>query len=106
MIAFTECLALDLVGTQVKVQALCTAWITTDFVQGHVTSIPSVKARIAVGLIGSGPGRWLLSQLRQSGIGVKAHAGRLMQPYLFESAATICFSTMLQIKCHARRWHS
>ena len=64
MIAFTECLALDLVGTQFKVEALCTAWITTDFVQGHVTSIPSVKARIAVELIGSAPVRWLLSQLR------------------------------------------
>jgi short-subunit dehydrogenase len=34
MIAFTECLALDLVGTSVHVQALCPAWIATEFTRG------------------------------------------------------------------------
>ena len=34
IVAFTECLALDLVSTGVRVQALCPAWITTDFTQG------------------------------------------------------------------------
>lgn len=34
LVAFTECLALDLVGTGVSVQALCPGWITTDFVCG------------------------------------------------------------------------
>ena len=34
MIAFTECLALDLVDTRVNVQALCPAWIATEFTRG------------------------------------------------------------------------
>jgi uncharacterized protein len=103
MIAFTECLALDLVGTHVNVQALCPAWIATEFTRGaelakigytspipkwlfsspesvvesslnalrrgQVTHIPSVRARIAIWLIGSAPGQWVLSQLRNRGMG-------------------------------------
>lgn len=103
MIAFTECLALDLVGTSVRVQALCPAWIATEFTRGaelakigykspipkwlfsspesvvdsslhalrrgQVTHIPSVRARIAIWLIGSAPGQWLLAQLRNRGMG-------------------------------------
>lgn len=106
LVAFTECLAIELVETGVSVQALCPAWVRTGFADvgeyaaaayrspipewlfispeevvsaslaalGHsVICIPARRARFAVALLGSRPGRAGLAYLR-------ARRRRLDQP--------------------------
>lgn len=99
LVAFTECLAIELVDTGVSVQALCPAWVDTAFsasgdyakveykspiprwlfvspaqvvesslrVLGHgpVTHIPTLRARLAIILIGSRLGRMALAAVRR-----------------------------------------
>jgi short-subunit dehydrogenase len=99
LVAFTECLAIELVNTGVTVQALCPAWVRTGFSasgdyakigyrspipdwlftspeqvvtsslhsvgKGSVTQIPTIRARMAVKLIGSRLGLAALARIRR-----------------------------------------
>ena len=46
LVAFTECLALDLVGTNVSVQALCPGWVVTDFTQRSLLAKGGYKSPV------------------------------------------------------------
>lgn len=109
LVAFTECLALDLIGTGIQTQALCPAWLATDFTSrvdlaasdykspiprwllstpesvvarslqslasGQRVVVPNMKARLAITVLGSAFGQWLLAHLRKLGFGQKKMPG-------------------------------
>jgi short-subunit dehydrogenase len=106
LVAFTECLAIELTGTGVAIQCLCPAWVRTGFNQsddyanvgyrspiprwlfaspeqvvdsslenlgkGATTHIPTLRARLAVAILGSRLGLAGLARLRRR----RARAGR------------------------------
>ena len=99
LVAFTECLAIELAGTGVVVQALCPGWLRTGFGvredyakvgyrspiprwlhsdaravaesslrhlgRGSITHVPSLRARVVVGLVGSRLGMGVLAHYRR-----------------------------------------